>query len=277
METYYLIDFENVQSPGLIGCEMLKPDSHIIIFYTPNANKIDMDIIAEHTASDIRMIPVSAGKQSADMHIVSYLGYLLGRAECCAVIVSRDTDFDNIIKFWHNKFGMSVSRKTQINASNASVQKNDDQIKAPTREEIIRAAFNSNINTSPYKEKKEQIIAVLLNSKDKQSLNNALTRIIPSSSIPLILKTFKGIFDDLPSAPSGIKSTDEKKQREQKVKTIYGTYFKDGVYKEKREKIIDILVNSSTKQQINNELCKIIPGSNVSKILKQFKSYLEGL
>ena len=47
--------------------------------------------------------------------------------------------------------------------------------------------------------------------------------------------------------------------------------------KEKREKIVNILVNSTTKQQVNNELCKIIPGENVSRIIKQFKPILQSL
>ncbi len=50
-----------------------------------------------------------------------------------------------------------------------------------------------------------------------------------------------------------------------------------GVYKEKREKIISILVNATTRQQANNELCKILPGENVSKIIKQFQPLLKDL
>lgn len=52
---------------------------------------------------------------------------------------------------------------------------------------------------------------------------------------------------------------------------------KKGVYKEKREKIISILVNASSRQQVNSELCKILPGENVSKIIKQFQPLLKDL
>ena len=34
METYYLLDFENVNSDGLAGCDQLTETDHIIIFFT---------------------------------------------------------------------------------------------------------------------------------------------------------------------------------------------------------------------------------------------------
>lgn len=40
METYYLIDYENVNSDGLSGCDKLAKSDHIIIFFTKNAMKI---------------------------------------------------------------------------------------------------------------------------------------------------------------------------------------------------------------------------------------------
>lgn len=118
IETYYLIDYENVNSDGLEGCDKLGSTDHIIIFFTQNAKKIDMSDIADHGDADIEMYEVPAGKQSADIHISSYLGYLTGKHEvnkCSIVIVSKDTDFDNVIKFWKNKAGLKITRKQQIN------------------------------------------------------------------------------------------------------------------------------------------------------------------
>ena len=41
--------------------------------------------------------------------------------------------------------------------------------------------------------------------------------------------------------------------------------------------IISILVNATSRQQVNSELCKILPGENVSKIIKQFQPLLKDL
>lgn len=78
IETYYLIDYENVGSDGLSGCDQLKKTDHIMIFFTKNAKKIDMSEIANHGDAELEMIEVPAGKQSTDIHIGSYLGYLAG-------------------------------------------------------------------------------------------------------------------------------------------------------------------------------------------------------
>ena len=116
IETFYLIDYENVHRDGLSGCQDLGKTDHIVIFFTQNAKNIDMSDISNHGSADLDMIEVPTGKQSADMHIGSYLGYLAGKngKNCSAVIVSKDTDFYNVIKFWKQKTGIGASRTEQI-------------------------------------------------------------------------------------------------------------------------------------------------------------------
>lgn len=121
-ETYYLIDYENVHSDGLTGCGDLGKADHIVIFFTQNAKNIDMSEISDHGEAELRMIEVPVGKQSADMHISSYLGYLAGQGgkECSVVIVSKDMDFDNVIKFWNEKTGVKAFRAQQIRKKTVS-------------------------------------------------------------------------------------------------------------------------------------------------------------
>ena len=116
IETFYLIDYENVHGDGLSGCQDLGNTDHIVIFFTQNARNIDMSDISNHGSAVLDMIEVPAGKQSADMHIGSYLGYLAGKngKNCSVVIVSKDTDFDNVIKFLRQKTGIAASRTEQI-------------------------------------------------------------------------------------------------------------------------------------------------------------------
>jgi hypothetical protein len=60
----------------------------------------------------MKFIKVAAGKQSLDMHLISYLGYLIceheGRAEF--VIVSNDAGYDGVLRFWQAK-GYKCSRR----------------------------------------------------------------------------------------------------------------------------------------------------------------------
>ncbi len=120
INTYFLIDYENVNGSGLAGCEKLGREDHIVIFFTANANKLDMRHIADHGEAALNMIEVPAGRQSADIHIGSYLGYLIGSGAAKdhrIVIVSKDTDFDNVIRFWKNRAGVVAMRRQQIKAA----------------------------------------------------------------------------------------------------------------------------------------------------------------
>lgn len=80
--------------------------------------------IAKHGDAELKMIEVSAGKQSTDIHIGSYLGYLAGKhvtennvKECSVVIISKDSDYDNVIKFWNEETKIKVSKALQIKSS----------------------------------------------------------------------------------------------------------------------------------------------------------------
>lgn len=116
METYYLIDYENVHTAGLAGCENLTANDHIIIFFTNNAKDLDMRSVANHGGASLSMIEIPAGKQSTDMHIGSYLGYLIGKydKECRVVIVSKDTDYDKVIAYWKKESGVKIKRDIQV-------------------------------------------------------------------------------------------------------------------------------------------------------------------
>ena len=93
METYYLVDFENVGSSGLTNCSGLTETGHIILFYTNNANKIDLNFINEHGGAELKTIRVPAKSQSIDMHIVSFMGFLIGKNKgknIRIIVVSKD-------------------------------------------------------------------------------------------------------------------------------------------------------------------------------------------
>lgn len=104
-ENNYLIDYENVGSDGFLCCDKLSDKDCVIIFFTKNAPKIDMTKISNLKKQMFDMIEVPTGKQSADMYIGSCLGYLMGKyhsKDCRIVVISRDTDYDNLIESWNN-------------------------------------------------------------------------------------------------------------------------------------------------------------------------------
>lgn len=278
IDTYYLVDFENVGSSGLAGFSEMTENDYIVIFFTRNARKIDMSDLASNGSVQIQMIETPAGNQSADMHISLYLGCLCGRGNCSVVIISKDTDYDNVIEFAKNRYHISVTRKTSLGA--ATLKNVKPAVISPkplTRTEQVRAIFEENFNRKPYKEYREQIIAAFAGARDKQTLNTTLTRLLPSDSLPLLYKVYKQMISELPSSPTAVSKQAADKLREQRIRSVYGKYFKTGVYKEKREEIIKILAASKTRSEVNTELNRIIPGANVSAIIKQFRPILKEL
>lgn len=102
---------------GLAGCSALTKEDHILIFFTQNAKKLDMRDIADHGEAAVKMIEIPAGKQSADIHIGSFLGYLAGKnmgRDCRIVVISQDTDFDNVLQFWEKTTGIRAYRMRRI-------------------------------------------------------------------------------------------------------------------------------------------------------------------
>ena len=94
----YLIDFENVHESG-IECilDEKNVEKTIYVFYTSNTPKIDFKYIDMIVKKE-----VPAGDQSLDIHLISYLGFLIGKhgKKNQYIIVSDDKDYDEIIKYW---------------------------------------------------------------------------------------------------------------------------------------------------------------------------------
>ena len=118
----YLIDFENVHETGLKGIDSLAPKDAIHLFYTVNAGKISLDLFEECKKHELILHKVPAGKQSLDMLLVSYLGYLYAAcSETEFVVVSKDKDFAHAIEFWNERTpGKSVRQQNTIGSENRS-------------------------------------------------------------------------------------------------------------------------------------------------------------
>ena len=150
METYFLVDYENVGSSGLSNCSGLTETDHIILFYTNNANKINLDFINEHGNAELKTIRVPSKSQSIDMHIVSYMGYLIGENKgknIRIIVVSKDKDYDNLIEFWKKAETANVSRIQKINLSvkNDEAKEKTDQNKSQSSNKSKKASTKSNV------------------------------------------------------------------------------------------------------------------------------------
>lgn len=109
----YLIDTENVGTAWKDILPIKNSIDQILLFYTENSPYIsyaDLGVILQYPNA-FEMIKCNTGKNGLDFQLVSYLGYLLKTAsKSNYIIVSNDTGFDSVVKFWQER-GMSILRK----------------------------------------------------------------------------------------------------------------------------------------------------------------------
>lgn len=186
IKTYYLIDFENVHEEGLSGSDKLGAHDHIHIFSTQNAPKISFKELALLNSTEHFSHIIPAGRQSLDMHLVAYLGYLIGKNDHSKyVIVSKDTDFDPIIAFLKKDISPNVSITRQAKISDAppkgSPQKADEahmtaQKKIALNTEIQRTVSNAGYTQPTINEVASMVAKHYGEDNSKQAIYRAIIK-----------------------------------------------------------------------------------------------------
>lgn len=116
-KTVYLIDYENVNEEGLEGSNKLTKSDYINIFTSKNAPYFSIKTLVNFNNTNLYFHEVPAGKQSVDMNLATFFGYLVAQNDISNsqyIIVSKDTDYDNVITFWRNKRSINVVRQEKI-------------------------------------------------------------------------------------------------------------------------------------------------------------------
>lgn len=101
----YLIDFENVHEDGFASLGRLGEKDAVYCFFTKNVAKISMSALAGMRSGQLHFVEAESGKQSLDLALVSYLGYLIGTRpqEQCFEIISNDNGFSKVADFWNKR------------------------------------------------------------------------------------------------------------------------------------------------------------------------------
>lgn len=282
METFYLVDFENVHNEGLENIDTLKPTEHVHIFSTENALSIRMDIVFSK-GIDIKGHIVPASKQSLDMHLVSYLGHLLGihGKQCSYVIVSKDTDYDNIIKFWKEEGYSNISRKQKIPGTSVSQKKTVQSVAAATTQtanSVINAGMAYDFSGDDRSELNIFMQHELINKGYSGNIANRICKYVVAHCndermLSRIHNDLKEEYDDYLEIYADVKTILEKfvlsksrtAKRESQVRTFFEQHFNKKIYIDKKEESIRIIINAKTKQQVNNDLMKLYSDGNVVK------------
>ena len=286
METFYLVDFENVHNEGLENIDSLKKTEHVHIFSTENALNIRMDIVFSK-GIDIQGHIVPIRKQSLDMHLVSYLGHLLGihGKQCTCVIISKDTDYDNIIKFWKEEGYLNISRRQKILETSTNHKKTVQPV-APTTTQTANNKINAGMAYDFSGDDRSKLnlfmqhglVAMGYSGKDANRICKYVVAYCNDERmLNSIHNNLKKEYDDCSKVYKDVKtilgkfvtSNGKATKRESQVRSFFGQHFKKKIYVDNKEKIISIILNTKTKQQINNSLLKLYADGNIVKHIYQ--------
>ena len=210
-ENCFLVDYENVNKDGLNGILGLNGGDCVRIYYSKSAETLTFGlhrrIIASKAVFEYVKLDLPI-KNAIDCRILFDLEDFakLHRAHNY-YIVSKDSDFDRSIEIFRSS-GINVSKISEIckyrekdaanepeTAAGAAGNTADDR----KREMQVRTFFGQHFKEKKYKEKKEQIITALLESKNKVQLNNSLSKLYEGAVVKVMLKELKPLISDLPT------------------------------------------------------------------------------
>ena len=292
MDNYYLIDFENVHNEGLGNINALTASDHVHIFSTENAPSIKIDIASFSKNIEIQghMVPIK--KQSLDMHLVSYLGLLLGLhgKSCNYVIISKDKDYDNIINFLKKEGYPNISRKEKISTAQPKTTNNQSSKANST-------PASSNLSGKEKSDLNVYIMHELRNMGYPSNTANTVCSIVVShcnderilngvhNDLRATYNDYAEIYEDVRPLIEKFKKSktsnnNQPSKKELQLRSFFGQNMKKKIYTDHKEEIISIILNGKTRQQVNNDLLKIYSDGNVVKnireVLNQFIKDLPG-
>jgi hypothetical protein len=144
-----LVDFENVNSPGLQGIKSLTGKDDLIIFYS-DTSRISFDLHRQIESLECKKDyqKISTENQNALNFLLStIIGRLIALDSRAAyAIITKDDDFDVIINYWKSK-GINISRKDTIrDAVGTTAVVPDDEVDEVEPEEVVNELFSKEEN-----------------------------------------------------------------------------------------------------------------------------------
>lgn len=298
MKKIYLVDLENVGKEGIKNIESLTLDDQVHLFSTEKAGNVNMKhVFTRRTVVNGHIVP--EGNQSVDKHIVSFLGYLLGKFgdKFSYIIISKDKGYERILDFWREEGGFkNISRTDRIPSSlpEGKVKSADTKPagkvrnagKIRTAEKKVPDAdlaeyMKNELRSRHYTENAVEKIAdfvVTHHSKNKNPLrciHNDIKRTYDQyEEVYAEVKMIYSEYTRKSEKSYGQKNT----KKDDAVRDFVNRNLNKEPYEENMEKIIGVISSAETKSQVNKEFQKMYPdGDDLKELFKTVKPLISKL
>ena len=115
MDTYYLVDYENVSGKAISDCSHLSKTDHLYIYFTDNNRGLPIGIVSNHGSAEFKPIKVSKGNQNVDKRIISQAEQIVRKKSAKRVfIISNDKGYDEKIEEWNEINTVKCERLSSI-------------------------------------------------------------------------------------------------------------------------------------------------------------------
>lgn len=163
MAAFY-IDFENVHNMGTTGIEELSDNEYVYLFYSQNANCMNMETVSHFLRSrcGVQFVEADTGTaNSLDFQLISFLFYGVNQDDY-HYIISKDHGFDAAIKMAKRMGLENIKRYNTIaealrnyqkqlsEAKQANMDDSVEDIEANEKEEIQDETSECNIDEKKY-------------------------------------------------------------------------------------------------------------------------------
>ena len=316
METYYLVDLENVHNKGIENINYLTDNDHVHIFSTTENAKFSMNVAFTNVDTEPHVVP--SGDQSLDKHLLTYLGFLLAMhgKQNSYVIISNDKGYDNIIKAWKNKGYMNISRSSGILESPVA-GKTTERFSGTERMHLNMFVQQHLLELGYVSETANKICKLIIaHCNDEQALkaiHHEIQHLFSKEEWSKVYGDAKSVLQKFTSAkkptsseikkPAGkttkngkaigtnetakanktIKiakptNTERKNRKNAEIQSFIDRHLKRKIYTDKKKELIKILQKVNTRQELNNELMRLYNnGAIVKQIYKTVQPLVKDL
>ena len=180
----YLVDFENVNSPGIAGIQKLTKEDKVYIFYTANASSMSFAAHLNLLSSPAEVVYYnvsSGGKNALDFQLSSFLGYLICQGkEKRFCIISNDRGYEYVKNFWERSglaVDISISGAPSVNRAllpfekpfTAKIQQQEEQTEEIAEQAPVQTIEEAVSEPEPEKEEETGYIPEIKEEKKPAS------------------------------------------------------------------------------------------------------------
>ncbi|MBP5732607.1 MAG: hypothetical protein J6W66_02105 [Lachnospiraceae bacterium] len=182
MKKFYFIDSENVGDHWISLLDHATDDDEILVFYTENSPHMNYKnlVILKQSPKEITFVECSSGNNALDFQLSTSLGYHVHAFEGCEfIIVSNDTGYDAVVKFW-NQRKIRVRRikgancATKLASANTPASSNKESAPAAAEKPPVQAASQTPAPLPGGIDKRALEILYIVGKSNLQDLHTAL-------------------------------------------------------------------------------------------------------